>query len=66
MERKGWYSACSRTSEMKPAVILFIVGGLYVYAALMTKSLLEGPHRMKICEYKFAHRTCDFLSQLGD
>ncbi len=51
---------------MKPAVILLIIGGLYVYAALMTKSLFEGPHRMKICDYKFAHRTCDILSQLGD
>jgi hypothetical protein len=59
-------SVLSRMRAMKPLAILIILGALYSYALLKTKSLFEGPNRIKICEYQFAHRTCGFLAQLGD
>lgn len=56
----------SSLRDMKPLTILIIVGTLYTYAMLKTKSLFEGPTHMKICDYQFAHRTCDFLAQLSE
>jgi hypothetical protein len=51
---------------MKPLAVLIILGTLYAYALVKTRALFEGPTRMKICEYKFAHRACDLMAQFGD
>ena len=51
---------------MKALAIVIALGMLYGYAAMETKSFLEGPARIKICEYAIAHRGCDVLARMGD
>ena len=49
---------------MKPCTVLLIVGFVYTYAVIRTKTLLEGPDRMTICEYIITKRACSVLAKL--
>ena len=60
------HGVLSNLRDMKPLTVLIIVGTLYTYAIVKTKSLFEGPTHMKICDYQFAHRTCEFLAKLSE
>ena len=50
--------------DMKPLTLLFILGFVYTYAMVRTKTLLEGPKRMTICEYVITQRVCSVLAKL--
>jgi membrane protease YdiL (CAAX protease family) len=49
---------------MKPFAVLLIAGCVYTYAAVRTKSLLESPNKMTLCEYIITKRACSVLAKL--
>lgn len=48
---------------MKPFAVLLILGGIYTYAAMRTKTLLAGPGRKTLCEYILTKRACSVLAK---
>ena len=40
------------------------MGGMYTYAVIRTKTLLESPDKMTICEYIITKRACGALEKL--
>lgn len=49
---------------MKPVTVVLIAGFVYIYAVVRTKTLLEGPNRMTLCEYVITQRACTALAKL--
>jgi len=49
---------------MKPFAVLLVAGFVYTYAAMRTKTLLESPNRMTLCEYIITKRACSILAKL--
>jgi hypothetical protein len=50
---------------MRALAVLIIAGIFYGYAAVKTKSLLEGANRLQVCVFEFTRRGCDVASLLG-
>ena len=49
---------------MKPCIVLLVVGFVYAYAMVRTKTLLESTGRMTLCEYIITKRACSVLGKL--
>jgi len=49
--------------DMKPMTLLLLLGSVYTYAMVRTKTLLESPDKMTICEYVITKRACSVLAK---
>lgn len=48
---------------MKPMTLLLVLGSVYTYAMVRTKTLLESPDKMTVCEYVITKRACSVLAK---